>query len=142
MASAIAFDTHAYVKKLKSAGVSEEAAEVQAEAMVGLIEDRLATKQELFGVETALKRDIKELETSLRRDTKELETSLRRDIKELETNLRREIKESEASLRQEMKKLDVGLRQEMKELEMRMTMRLGAMMVVAVGVVATLVKIL
>ena len=65
MASAIAFDTHAYVKKLTGVGFSEEQAEVQAETLASLIEDRLATRQDLFEVERALKRELKELELRL-----------------------------------------------------------------------------
>ncbi|MCH9046610.1 MAG: DUF1640 domain-containing protein [SAR324 cluster bacterium] len=55
-----------------------------------------------------------------KRDLKELETTLQRDLAELETALKREI----------------------KELELRLTVRLGAMFVAAVGVVAVLVKLL
>jgi len=87
MATAIAFDTHAYVKKLTGVGFSEKQAEVQAETLVALIEDRLATKQ-----------DLKELGISLERN--------------------------------------------LKELEMRLVIRLGGLLVMAVGAVATLVKIL
>jgi len=50
----LVFDTHAYVKKLKRVGFSEEQAEVQAEALSALIEERRATK-----------RDLKELEERL-----------------------------------------------------------------------------
>ena len=72
----IAFDTLAYAKKLKAAGFSDEQAEVQAEALAELIDERLATKQDL------------------------------------------------------------------KELEYRLIIRLGGMMVIAIGIVATLVKLL
>ncbi len=65
MASAITFDTHAYVKKLTGAGFSEEQAEVQAETLVALVEDRLATKQDLKRLESKLERDLKELEMRL-----------------------------------------------------------------------------
>ncbi len=85
--SAIAFDTHAVVKKLKAAGFTEEQAEAQAQILSDIIDNSLATK-----------RDIKELE----RSTTQL----------------------------------------IKELEYRLTIRLGGMMVVAVGIVATLVKLL
>lgn len=74
--SAIAFDTLAYAKKLKSAGFNEQQAEALAEAQAELIDERLATKQDL------------------------------------------------------------------KELEYRLIIRLGAMLVVAISIVATLVKIL
>lgn len=85
--STIAFDTHAFVKELTRVGMPEEQAEVLAQSQATLIDEKLATKQ---------------------------------DLKELEMNLRRE----------------------MKELELRLTIRLGSMMVVAVGVVAALVKLL
>ncbi len=105
MGQAIAFDTLAFVNKLKGAGVPEKQAEVQAVAIAEIINEQMATKLDIAG----LKRDIKELETGLKRDIKELETGLKRDI---------------------------------KELEMRLTIRLGAIMVVAIGLFATLVKIL
>ena len=83
----LAFDTHAFVKDLTRAGMPEEQAEVLARSQATLIDEKLATKQ-----------DLKELETRLCRD--------------------------------------------MKELELRLTLRLGSMMVVAIGVVAALVKLL
>ncbi|MCH8841478.1 MAG: DUF1640 domain-containing protein [SAR324 cluster bacterium] len=76
MAATILFDTHAYVKKLKEAGASEKQAEVHAQALADLVNDKLATKQDL------------------------------------------------------------------RELELRMTVRLGAIVTVGIGVVAVLVKIL
>ena len=94
MATTLAFDTLAYSKKLKAAGVPEKQAEVQAEAFAEIIEDRLATKHDIM----LLQKDIKELEVSLKRD--------------------------------------------MKELEMRLTIRLGGMMALSIGVVAALVKLL
>ena len=35
----LTFDTHAYIKKLKAVGFTEEQAEVQAETLAGLIDD-------------------------------------------------------------------------------------------------------
>ena len=46
MATAI-FDTLAYAKKLKNAGVPENQAEIHAEAIVELIDEQLATKKDL-----------------------------------------------------------------------------------------------
>ena len=46
----IVFDTLAYAKKLKSAGFTEEQAEVQAEALAGLVNEQLATKRSEKGV--------------------------------------------------------------------------------------------
>lgn len=41
------FDTHAYIKKMKAVGFSEEQAEVQAETVADLINERLVTKADL-----------------------------------------------------------------------------------------------
>lgn len=54
----IAFDTLAYAKKLRAAGVPENQAEVQAEAFAEIIEERLATKQDLKALELRLKHDL------------------------------------------------------------------------------------
>ena len=64
MTSAITFDTLAYVKKLKAAGVPEKQAEVQAETFAEIIEDRIATKHDIL----LLKQDLKELELSLKQE--------------------------------------------------------------------------
>ncbi len=44
--------------------------------------------------------------------------------------------------KRDLKELEARLTHDLKELETRMTLRLGSMMVVAVGVVAALVKLL
>ena len=87
----IVFDTHAFLKELAEAGMPEKQAEVLARSQATLIDETLATKQ-----------DLKELEARLRREMKELELRLKHDL----------------------------------------TIRLGSMMVVAIGVVAALVKLL
>ena len=89
--STLAFDTHAFVKDLTRAGMPEEQAEVLARSQATLIDEKLATKQ---------------------------------DLKELEL------------------RLTLATKQDLKELELRLTLRLGSMMVVAIGVVAALVKLL
>ncbi len=43
----ITFDTLSYAKKLKSAGFTEEQAEIQAEAMKEIISTELVTKKDL-----------------------------------------------------------------------------------------------
>ncbi len=95
---ALAFDTHAYVKKLRDAGVPEAQAEIQLEAIVAILEKRIATKEDLDLQKAEIQRDIKEL--------------------------------------------DVKLETRLKELEMRILIRLGGLLVVGIGVIATLIKLL
>jgi hypothetical protein len=80
---ALSFDTLQYVKKLREAGVTEAAAEIQAEALMEVIENNLATKQ-----------DIKEL----RQDTASLKKDLTRDITLTKMELTRDIELSKKDL--------------------------------------------
>ena len=59
------FDTLAYAKKLREAGVPERQAEVQAEALAEIADEKLATKADLEKLGYQLKRDIKDLEYRL-----------------------------------------------------------------------------
>ena len=49
--SALVFDTLDFANKLKAAGVPDRQAEVQAEAIAGIITENLATKQDLREME-------------------------------------------------------------------------------------------
>ncbi len=59
MPSTLTFDTLAYVKKLRSAGVAEEQAEIHAEALAEILEERIATKQDLKELELRMKQELK-----------------------------------------------------------------------------------
>ena len=69
---ALAFDTHAFVKRLTRAGMPEDQAEILSKGQADLYE-RLVTKEyfeftlkhELEATKTELKRDIKEMEHKL-----------------------------------------------------------------------------
>lgn len=63
--TAITFDTHSFVKKLKAVDFTEEQAEVFASEQARLIEDKLATKNDLVELENNLRRDMRELEYSI-----------------------------------------------------------------------------
>ena len=64
--SALALDTHAYIKKLEAAGFTEQQAEVLAETQADLLTNQLATKSDIETVQ----RGMKELETRLVAATK------------------------------------------------------------------------
>lgn len=110
------FDTLRTAKRLKEAGFTESQAERLVEIYEEILESNLATKTDLQNVE----KSIKELEVGLKRDMKEFEGGFKRDMKEL----------------------DSGLKRDMKELEMRMTIKLGSIMVIGISVVVALMKLL
>ena len=134
MGQAIAFDTYAYVKKLKAVGFTEEQAETLASTQAELIDERLATKHDIM----LLKHDIKELEVVLKHDIAEV----KRDIKEMESSLKRDMKEMESNLKRDVKELDNAHKSDMKEMELRMTIKLGAITTSGIIIVAALVKLL
>ena len=74
--AAIMFDTHAFVKELTQAGMPEAQAEVLARNQAALIDEKLATKEDIKRLELATKRDLEELETNFKRDMKEMELRL------------------------------------------------------------------
>jgi hypothetical protein len=64
MSHAIAFDTLSSMKRLRDAGFTEEQAETQTRIIAELVDDRLATKQDLVDLST--KSDIAKLESEIR----------------------------------------------------------------------------
>jgi hypothetical protein len=63
--TATTFDTLMYAKKLKEAGVSEQAAEIQAETLKEIIEDNYSGKRELKEFEASINLKLAELKTEI-----------------------------------------------------------------------------
>ncbi len=139
--SALAFDTHAAVKKLREAGFTEQQAEAQTTLLVEVISGELATQRDIEtlrldieNVRAELKRDIE----TLRLDIENVRAELKRDLE----NVRAELKHDIETLRLEIENVRAELKRDLKELELRLTIKLGAMLALAVGAMATLVKLL
>ncbi|GAB6068446.1 hypothetical protein JCM13664_17660 [Methylothermus subterraneus] len=135
--SAVAFDTLKFAKRLKEAGFSEQQAEALAEAEAELFEAHLASKQDILNLE----RQIEDTRAELKRDLAEVH----RRIEEVRAELKRDIAETHRRIeevRAELKHDIAELRRDLKDLEYRMVIKLGSLLVVAVGVVAALVKLL
>lgn len=60
--SAATFDTLAYAKRLRAVGFTEEQAEAQAEALRSVVEENLATKQDLKELEARIRADLRAME--------------------------------------------------------------------------------
>lgn len=90
----VAFDSHAYVKKLEAAGVPEAQAEVHAEIIAHLIEGELATKRDIEALRLATKQDIEASSQATKHDVEQL----RLEMKTLEANLKHGIAAGKAGL--------------------------------------------
>jgi len=117
------FDTLAYAKKLKNAGFTEEQAEVQSEALAGVLENNIATKRDIADLEQATKRDFGSFQQVTQRDI------LGVDQKLLGTK---------QSLQQQIEETKRSLELQIETLGYKLTIRLGGMLVVTVGILSTL----
>ena len=123
------FDSLGYAKRLRDGGVPRDQAEAHAEAARDFIMVELATKADLLPIQA----DLHELQAEFRSSI----TELRGSIVEGDGKLRSSISELE-------RKLDVSvveLRNSTDTLGLRLTVRLGAMIVVAIGALAAILKL-
>ena len=116
----IAIDTLSIVRKLIAGGYTREQAEAQADVFSEFIGTKLATKRDILELQIATQHEMQELKTATQHEIQGLRTANKRDIQELRTDTKRDI----------------------QEMEYRLTIRLGTMLVIAVGTVATLVKLI
>jgi hypothetical protein len=117
------FDSLTYANRLKAAGMDGGLAEVQASVMTEVIQDHfhnLSTKQEV----------------------QQLSLDLRKEMNLMGQDLRKEMNLMGQDLRKEIQLLRLEVQKDMQLLEQRMVIKLGSLMVLAIGVVATLVKVL
>ena len=117
------FDSLSYANRLKAAGMDGDLAEVQASAMTEVIQDHfhnLSTKQEV----------------------QQLSLDLRKEMNLMGQDLRKEMHLMGQDLRKEIQLLRLEVQKDMQLLEQRMVIKLGSLMVLAIGVVATVVKLL
>ncbi len=106
------FDSLTYANRLKAAGMDGGLAEVQASVMTEVIQDHFHT------------------------------LSTKQELQQVSLDLRKEINLMGQDLRKDMQLLRLEVQKDMQLLEQRMVIKLGSLMVLAIGVVATVVKLL
>ena len=120
-------DTLLYVKRLMAAGVPREQAEAEVMVMTDIVHGDFATKQDLKDLAAATRQDVKDLGVELRGEMKDLGAELRGEMKDIKIELKADI---------------FQLKTEIRSLEDRMTIKLGAMLVVGIGVLGAMIKLL
>lgn len=126
------FDTHQIIKNFIESGFTEQQAEAITNQQKSIIESNLANKKDIAEVKREIvevKKEIKQLDTKSTRETKEVERRLTIEIKLLDTKLTKEI----AQLRLDSKK-------DMEILHNKTIFRLGSVIVISIGILATLIK--
>lgn len=119
---AYTFDSLGYAKRLRDRGVPNDQAEAHAEAARDFIMAELVTKADLLGAKQELQTEFRSSIAGVRSSISELQTELRTSVAELRTSVSR---------------IDTKI----DTLSLRLTVRLGAMIVVGIGVLATILKL-
>ena len=134
---ALTFDTHAFVKRLTRAGMPEDQAEVLANGQADLYE-RLVTKEHL-------EQRLGALELTLRNELEKVKAELKHDIDRVQANLeiikaelKHDIEKVRADLEQKFNQQEAAIRQ----MEQKLTIKLGALLVIGVTVLTVLDKLL
>jgi hypothetical protein len=97
--SAITFDTHKFVRKLREAGFEEKQAEAVSDAFKeAQSEAEISTNHGIETHEASIKRDIAESENRLEYQIKALEVKLGRDIEVLRAETKQSIAETNARI--------------------------------------------
>ena len=154
---AVTFDTHKAVTRLRrKAGFEEHQATVLVETMSDLLVSNLATREdlrvlrsEMGALRSELTADMGTLRSELKAEMGALRSELKADIATLRSEtaaelaaVRGDLEKSELGLRGEITTLRADLMAEMHKQGRRMTTRLGAVAVAAVGIMVAFDKLL
>ena len=105
--SVASFNTHAFVKRLTAAGMPEAQAEALAEELTPLVEERLATKDDLAKLATkadltdlkaATRVDLNDLRVATKADLSDLKAATKADLSDLKATTKADIAEAKADL--------------------------------------------
>jgi hypothetical protein len=132
------FNSLKYVKKLEDAGIPREQAETHIQIVTEIMETSLATKQDIKDLQAATRQDIKDLQAATRQSFKDLRAATQQTFQEMHLKMEQGFQE----LRQEMKYDLSLLDQKIIQSEQRMTIKLGTIVSLAIGVAVALAKII
>ncbi|AXF75944.1 CCDC90 family protein [Erwinia tracheiphila] len=119
----VAFDTLKFVETLEGAGLPKE----QAKAI------SLAVRDSHEAVDVATRRDLDDAKKELSSEV----TVVKRDLEDV----RKELKSDIALVRTEITDVRKDLEAKIDKLSLQLTVRLGGMLVAAIGVLAALIKL-
>ncbi len=137
---AAAFDTLTYAKKLEEAGFTPQQAEVQAFALADIVDERLATKEDIRRLEEVMKanRIAAEHDTAL----------IRKDIEQIHKDIEQihlKIEALRESTKKDIKHLETQMDLKLEAMRSSLIIWLGGIVVASavasVGLIATLIRL-
>ena len=150
----VSFDTLSFAKRLTEAGEKPAVAEAHAMALKEFVMDTIATKGDIRDLSRSVGGEIEDVRDEIQ-DLRNEIGDVRGEAKEFREEVRQEfgaVRGEIASLRKEFAErfatkdelhTEIGLlRKDIDAMGLKLTVRMGGMLVVAVGAVATLSKVL
>ncbi len=126
------FNAFKYTKQLEEAGFSREQAEIQLQVMTEIVEGDLATKQDIVILNTS----VKQVEAASLQAINSLEVSFKQEMKLLEVRLMNFVENKISSLELRFNNLE----NKVQQLEYRLTIKVGALLIIGFSTMATLLK--
>ena len=108
--------------------------------MTAITFDTLAYSKKLRAV--GVKEEQAEVQAEILAAVIDEQMASSRDLRELELAMKHDLKELELAMKHDLKELEFRLDYKIDSLEQNLILKLGGMLVVGIGAVATLVKIL
>lgn len=154
------FNALKYTEELEKAGFTESQAKASLKLIIEVMNESFSTKSDLNATKLELKADLVQLRSELSADIisvrnelsaeiKSVRNELGAEIKNLRNEVFAEINNVRNELTSEIKRVEwelgskiQSLDSNVKQLENRLTIKLGGMMVVTVGLAVTLMKLI
>ena len=136
------FDTHKAVKELQEAGFDEGQAEAVVATVGAAFVGNVATKQDLTELRSDLRSEMQALSSELRSEMQAMGSELRSEMQSQGNELRSEMQTQGNELRSDMRTQGSDLLSKIQAMELRITLRMGALIVGGVALIVALDKLL
>ena len=134
-----------HVDELVSVGVPDKQAKKFVQLVQSTIESEVAKKEDIKTLELKVEKDIKALELKVEKEVKALELKVEKEVKALELKIEKEVKALDLKIEKEVKALDLKIEEvkgSLKDLELRLTLRLGGIMMAGIVIVTGIMKLM
>ncbi|RLA61369.1 MAG: hypothetical protein DRQ88_06610 [Epsilonproteobacteria bacterium] len=125
-----------YTEELEQKGFSAEQAKAAVKIWLELMNSEFATKSDLNSGFTKMsaefKADISEVKAELKADVSEVKAEFKADISEVKLDI--------SEVKAELKSVEFKLEKKIDGLESKLIIKLGSLMVIGIGVIATMIK--
>lgn len=145
MSSERIFDTLQYANRLKAVGVPEKQAEAHAEMTAQIIDDKLATKNDLERTRLGLQTDMERVRSELKKDMEQIRSELKRDMEQIRSELKRDMEQIRSELKLEIKLSEERTNKNIAQMGYKIIVglggSLGGMIAVGITVLGFLIKV-